>query len=590
MTRGDAAPPGTPGEVLAREGDALAADGEFEAALFKYDEALREDELVNRHHPRVAMRYCSVGALYRATGDVDAALEYFAKAVQVEEMTERPERRTALASYLSNLGGAYRAAGDAETASRHYCRALDHIRRIIPPLPDVPAAVAAEESALFEREMALGETSPLHDPLNDPSEPTLEDTSKLLGPSGALNVAASVLNNLGLLYKSLGEPHCARRLYARSIALATIAVGEFDPAIGTRVRNLGAALLALGHVERAAEKLDKARDMCALGLGPDHPETVACARWLDAAGEGAGVGDQAQNFADAANLPEIAEWFVTTLNCGVLEPPREPPLEGEPEVYRPTPEGDDGVSPIFMGKTPTGPEARENAAKTAEEEEARRRTNAARDSDAPTIDLDPNVGSRRSEANPSSSTRKHAADEKTRPSAPSTSLVTPPPVPKALNALFAPLEARDGEDMLTPYARPAATVVGGSEASPVWRSVARERADIAGGGGAMPRGQDYIAAYLKQAPGYANLITPFQEMPGELLMPYSAYKGYGVPRADKDSLPRLAHAPKGLGLFGDETEERRRETERGVRGRGGEAEGRGFGGFEGFTGGVPAPD
>ena len=65
--------------------------------------------------------------------------------------------------------------------------------------------------------------------------------------------------------------------------------------------------------------------MCALGLGPDHPETVACARWLDAAGEGAGVGDQAQNFADAANLPEIAEWFVTTLNCGVLEPPREPP-------------------------------------------------------------------------------------------------------------------------------------------------------------------------------------------------------------------------------------------------------------------------
>ena len=67
MTRGDAAPPGTPGEVLAREGDALAADGEFEAALFKYDEALREDELVNRHHPRVAMRYCSVGALNRAS-------------------------------------------------------------------------------------------------------------------------------------------------------------------------------------------------------------------------------------------------------------------------------------------------------------------------------------------------------------------------------------------------------------------------------------------------------------------------------------------------------------------------------------------
>jgi hypothetical protein len=70
-------------------------------------------------------------------------------------------------------------------------------------------------------------------------------------------------------------------------------------------------------------------------------------------------------------------------------------------------------------------------------------------------------------------------------------------------------------------------------------------------------------------------------------MPYSAYKGYGVPRADKDSLPRLAHAPKGLGLFGDETEERRGTAR--ARGRGGGVEvGRGLGGFG--IGGVPAPD
>ena len=47
-------------------------------------------------------------------------------------------------------------------------------------------------------------------------------------------------------------------------------------------------------------------------------------------------------------------------------------------------------------------------------------------------------------------------------------------------------------------------------------------------GTAMPRNQDYIAEYVKQAPGYLNIITPFSEMPSELLMPYSDYRGYGA--------------------------------------------------------------
>ena len=573
---------------MAREGDALAADGEFEAALFKYDEALREDELVNRHHPRVAMRYCSVGALYRATGDVDAALEYFAKAVQVEEMTERPERRTALASYLSNLGGAYRAAGDAETASRHYCRALDHIRRIIPPLPDVPA-VTAEESALFEREMALGETSPLHDPLNDPSEPTLEDTSKLLGPSGALNVAASVLNNLGLLYKSLGEPHCARRLYARSIALATIAVGEFDPAIGTRVRNLGAALLALGHVERAVEKLDKARTCARWGSarppGDGGLRAVARRRRGGRGGRrpGAKLRGRREPTGDRGVVRHDAE----------LRRPRAAegaPAGGGARSVQADAGGRRRRLADFHGQDADGTgSARkrgEDGGGGGGEEEDERRAGLGRTDDRP-----------RSERGFASFGGEpfvlDAKKRRRRKNAPLGAVgVSGDPSARSEGAQRALRPAGGSRRRGHAHAVRAARGDGcrcGSEASPVWRSVARERADIAGGGGAMPRGQDYIAAYLKQAPGYANLITPFQEMPGELLMPYSAYKGYGVPRADKDSLPRLAHAPKGLGLFGDETEERRRETERGVRGRGGEAEGRGFGGFEGF-GGVPAPD
>jgi hypothetical protein len=117
--------------------------------------------------------------------------------------------------------------------------------------------------------------------------------------------------------------------------------------------------------------------------------------------------------------------------------------------------------------------------------------------------------------------------------------------------LFAPLEPERGEDMLAPYARPRVKVVGGDDASPMWKAVSEERSAVASGAGAMPAGRDYIAAYLEQAPGYANLITPFAQMPTELLMPYSAYKGYGVPRpAEPGSLPRLAHRPRAMEKFG----------------------------------------
>ena len=109
----------------------------------------------------------------------------------------------------------------------------------------------------------------------------MDDTESMLGPSGFLNTAASVLNNLGLLYKSLGEPKSARRCYLRAISLAVIAVGEFDPANAARHRNLGAALLDMGHVELALERFERAAGaMCALGYGHDHPETTRADEWV----------------------------------------------------------------------------------------------------------------------------------------------------------------------------------------------------------------------------------------------------------------------------------------------------------------------
>lgn len=534
----------TDGEALAAEGDALAAEGLLEEALYKYDAALRADESLyraNPSHPHIAMRYCSIGALYRADGDDDSALEYFAKAARVEEASEGSGRRTALASYLSNLGGVFRSKGDVDGANDAYCRALDHLRKAMPPLNEIERVVAAEESEAFEREADAFDRDARDAPGTEKTRTTsVDDTESMLGPSGFLNTAASVLNNLGLLYKSLGEPKSARRCYLRAISLAVIAVGEFDPANAARHRNLGAALLDMGHVELALERFERAAGMCALGYGHDHPETTRADEWVafakaDKAEKQAGGSVRPERDAARVSkrpphvLPSVAEWFLNELRCGVLEPTPDPGLPEEEEALRreekenaaalkrkfvaATPEGDDGtVTPIPMpesvgvgtGDTPSATETTETP------------SGEARSSERVSI--------------AAVAIAKGAARRA---------------------RLFAPLEPERGEDMLAPYARPRVKVVGGDDSSPMWKAVSAERSAVASGAGAMPAGRDYIAAYLEQAPGYANLITPFAEMPTELLMPYSAYKGYGVPRpAEPGSLPRLAHRPRAMETLG----------------------------------------
>ena len=115
------------------QGDELAAHDNLEEALDRYDRALLADRKQHGDaHPDVAARYCSIGGLYKATGDNEMAREYFAKALEVEESTGTDGRRTARASYMSNLAAVSRAAGDVDLARDQYCTALDHLRGMIP--------------------------------------------------------------------------------------------------------------------------------------------------------------------------------------------------------------------------------------------------------------------------------------------------------------------------------------------------------------------------------------------------------------------------------------------------------------------------
>ena len=232
-----------------------------------------------------------------------------------------------------------------------------------------------------------------------------------------------------------------------------------------------------------------------MGCGADHPETIMCAEWLQAATETVDLLPDAHARArvgsddEADTLPEAAEWFCERLRCGVLEPTPEPSLPGEERAI-------EAIDSAPIGLEDAAVPAAEHA------------TTAANDAEATGVGP---AGTGKTFM-PVGDWEETSPESRTR---------------------FNPVEPPPGEDMLSPYAAPVTSRelkrVGNVETSPVWRAVALEHEAIVSGKSFMPRGQDYISAYLRQAPGYANLITPFQEMPSDLLMPYASFRGYGAP-------------------------------------------------------------
>ena len=435
------------------------------------------------------------------------AREYFAKALEVEESTGTDGRRTARASYMSNLAAVSRAAGDVDLARDQYCTALDHLRGMIPDSNEaVETALSREEASLFRDS---GDTWTSGYTIG--GEGVAAPSPKLLGEGGVLNVAASILNNLGLLLKSIGRLHAARRCYVRAISLGTVALGAHSPAIALRVRNLGAVLLQLGYRDLAVERLSRAHGACVLGCGADHPETIMCAEWLQAATETVDLLPEAHAHArvgsddEADTLPEAAEWFCERLRCGVLEPTG---------------------SRVYPGRSAPSRRSIRRRSAWRTRRYPRRSTRRRRRTTRRRRGWDPRGLGRRS--CPLATGKK--------------------PHWKAGRGLIR--WSRPGEDMLSPYAAPVTSRelkrVGNAETSPVWRAVALEHEAIVSGKSSMPRGQDYISAYLRQAPGYANLITPFQEMPSDLLMPYASFRGYGAP-LKSGAARRGKGSPGGIG-------------------------------------------
>lgn len=113
-------------------------------------------------------------------------------------------------------------------------------------------------------------------------------------------LAASLLNNVGIVLDELGEHERAQDAFRRSLALRIEHYGENHPRVAASLNNLGDSLRLGGELEAAREQLSRSLAIKRETLGAQHPQVASTAQNLGVVHLALG------EFDEAAAMTELA--------------------------------------------------------------------------------------------------------------------------------------------------------------------------------------------------------------------------------------------------------------------------------------------
>ncbi len=223
-------------------GRLLKDQGEYEAAIEQYREALAVDRGTPRGRGAVAGANNSLGLLNKKLGNFERAERYYRRALELF-----PPGGAAEAGMRNNLGNLALRRGDLELAATYHRQALE-LRRVIQP---ESASVASSTSNLGAVLRLRGE--------HEEAAKVLEEALALktaLAPDSLL--VASTLLESGLNQLALGDRDAAARMVSRAC--------EIQRALVPSSLDLGSCLLALGDVSEHAGDRQRAVELWQQGL------------------------------------------------------------------------------------------------------------------------------------------------------------------------------------------------------------------------------------------------------------------------------------------------------------------------------------
>jgi tetratricopeptide (TPR) repeat protein len=173
------------------------------------------------------------GYVYYGKGQVDKAIDYFEKALKIQEEIDA---KSEVANSLSNIGALYSGMGQLE-------KALDNLLKAL----KIQQEIGAEKGIAY----SLNNIASIYSSLGQ-TEKSLEylyQSLKLQEKLGDKVGASSTLNNLGALYTRMGQIEKALEYYNKSLKIRE----ALDDKLGITIslNNIGSAYDKLGDQEKA---------------------------------------------------------------------------------------------------------------------------------------------------------------------------------------------------------------------------------------------------------------------------------------------------------------------------------------------------
>jgi len=221
----DASSPGPYAPIFySLAGRYLRGSGNYDASLRYYFKALEDRERrFGTDHPSIAPTHTGIGNVYADKGEYDKAVDHYIRALKVSGRMSGINDQSIAATY-NNVGLAYAEKGE-------YVKALEYY-----------------EKALEIREKVLGEDH--------------QDT-------------AVTYNNMGNAYSDGEEYDKALEYYEKALDARERTFGAEHYYTAVTYSNVGVVHFRKGEYGKALEHLKKAANIMRRTVGTDHPDTVA---------------------------------------------------------------------------------------------------------------------------------------------------------------------------------------------------------------------------------------------------------------------------------------------------------------------------
>jgi tetratricopeptide (TPR) repeat protein len=189
-----------------------------------------EDSLEDKEGKEAGYVYNNIGSVYDSKGDLDKALEYYEKALDICEKVLSTEHPDTALSY-NNIGYVYNSKGDLDNALEYFEKAKDICEKV------------------------LGLEHPY---------------------------TAASYNNIGGVYYSKGEYDKALEYYEKSKDIEEKVLGKEHPYTATSYHNIGTVYFKNEDYETALDYFTKALKIRFEKLGANHPNTQSTWKWIQA--------------------------------------------------------------------------------------------------------------------------------------------------------------------------------------------------------------------------------------------------------------------------------------------------------------------